>query len=171
MNIHLDSFTFDTNALPLLLQISTANTFYKRLYQKRQRWFLSASVRLHKHLEEKTAEVIFDKLTKDPILDRKNLLDRDGAIVESAHEGGDNRERDKGIIVKHTNQLIMNTNKSVDFCKRSMSAKHSCVSKDCKSKENLNVFEMASITWLQMSILKCYDEQALYIFYCVSVLF
>lgn len=125
--------------------MSTANTFYNRLYQKRQRRFVSASVRLHKHLEEKTAEVIFDELTKDPILDRKNLLDKDGAIVESADEGGDNGESDRGINVKHTNQLIMNTYKRVDFCKHSTSAKHSCVSKDCKSKENLNVSETASI--------------------------
>lgn len=64
--------------------MSTANTFYNRLHHKRQRWFVSATVRLHKHLEEKTAEVSFDELTKDPILDRENLLDEDGTIVESA---------------------------------------------------------------------------------------
>lgn len=94
-------------------------------------------MRLRKHLEKKTVEVIFDELTKDQILDGKNFsLDKDGAIVESADGVGDNGDSDRGINVEYTNQLIMNTYKSVDFCK------HSCDGKDCKSKENLNVFEM-----------------------------
>lgn len=67
-------------------------------------------------------------------------------MAESADEGGDNGESDRGIIVNHINQLIMKTYKNVDFCKRSTSAKHSCVGKGCTSKENINVFEMASIS-------------------------
>lgn len=75
-------------------------------------------------------EVNFDELTKDQILDRKNFsLDKDGAIVEGSGGGGDNGESDRGISVKYTNQLIMNTYKNVDPCKHSASEKHSCVCK------------------------------------------
>lgn len=134
--------------------MSTANTFHIRPHQKRQRWFVSTSLRLHKHLEKTTAEVNFDELTKDQILDRQNFsLDNDGAIVKSAGGGRDNRGCDRGISVKYTNQLIMKTYKIVDFCKHSISAKHSCVWKDCQPKENLNVSETPSIRQKSVLIL------------------
>lgn len=42
---------------------------------------------------------------------------------------------------------------------------------DCESKENLSVFETASISLqASMLILRCYDEQEVSIFNCVSVL-
>lgn len=68
-------------------------------------------------------------------------------MAESADEGGDNGESDRGIIVQHTNRLIMNTYKSVDFCKRSTSLHGAAVfAKAARRKKNLNVFEMASIS-------------------------
>lgn len=93
-------------ALPLLLRCQQLTRFTTDSIRKDTDDLFQ---RLHKHLEEKTAEVIFYELTKDPILDRKNLLDKDGVIVESADEGGDNGESDRGINVKHATQLLMNT--------------------------------------------------------------
>lgn len=140
VNVHLDSFTSDTNAPPPPLQCQQLTRFTTDSIRKDEDDLFQ---RLRQRLEEKTAEVIFDESTKGPILHRKNLWDKDGAVVEGVDEGG---ESDRGIHVKHTNRLIMNPYKSVDFCKHSTSAKHSCVSKDCKSKDDLNVFEMASIS-------------------------
>lgn len=56
-------------------------------------------------------------------------------MAESADEGGDDGESDRGIIVQHTNRQIMNTYKSVDFCKRGTSAGRSCVCEGCTPKE------------------------------------
>lgn len=76
--------------------------------------------------------------------------------MKSAGGGRDNGGCDRGISVKYTNQLIMKTYKIVGFCKHSISAKHSCVCKDCQPKENLNVLETASIRQKRILILNTF---------------
>lgn len=57
-------------------------------------------------------------------------------MAESADEGGDNGESDRGIIVQHTNRLIMNTYKKCGFLQtQHVSAWRSCVCEGCTPKE------------------------------------
>lgn len=85
VNVRLDCLTPDTNAPPPLLQRQQLTPFTTDSIRKDEDDLFQ---RLRQRLEEKTAEVIFDELTKDPILRRKNLLDKDGAVVEGAGKGG-----------------------------------------------------------------------------------
>lgn len=141
VNIHLDSFTFDSNALPLLLRRQQANTFHNRRHQKRQRRFVSGTAQTFRR--EDSASHLWWIYKRSNIRSQELMRQR----WRRAQMKGEIMEKVTGGLLCNTQTDWLWIPTKVWISANAARLQGAAVfAKTARRKKNLNVFEMASIS-------------------------